>query len=153
MRNAVLVCVLLTLGFAPAPLPRMDRSKGDPVRNVLKLLEGVWDPTTYRLGESEMLPRHTFRLVIAGSRMRVVRDGKIISERDIAIQSTELPRKLKATYVNHHHPPKMALYAIEGDTLTLCFPVDGGPGEPEECPAELAPSPLRVYYVLRRVRE
>jgi len=116
----ILVAVILTAGFAPAPLPRSARVAGD-----LKEMQGAWVLVTITGEGGQAIEKAgALRLVIEGDRAKNYR-GEMSSEYALTLDATKSPRQcvLKgAGWVCR------GIYSLEGGCLKFC--TDGDNAEP-----------------------
>jgi uncharacterized protein (TIGR03067 family) len=137
---SLLTCAALTLAFAPAPLPRPQRHPTD-----LERLQGTWEIRVHDQG-GQRSNWAGWKIVVAGSRLRIAGEGRA-SHWTVSLAGRQ--KVLLVRGLAEDSPVEEWLYSIEGDTLTICYRYgDGGKDRPEA----LAPSPGRVFRVLRRVR-
>jgi uncharacterized protein (TIGR03067 family) len=144
----LLVAAGLSLGFAPAPLPKPPSGKRD-----LKKMQGVWAVTTYTVGGKPFGgPDEGLRVEITGDRMRYTRGGKFLTEWTILLDPTRTPKVFDLRGVAGGRTPGMLLrgvYRLDGDTLTICSGLD----EKTDRPADLAgTAPGHRLEVLRRLK-
>jgi uncharacterized protein (TIGR03067 family) len=121
----------LALGFAPAPFPRSSREV-DPDKADLARLQGVWQEVRYQLGTDDRLGDGT-RVTVAGSRVTYRRGESLLSDWTITLDTQHRPKRMQFRHFPGKGEPSESIYRLDGDTLTLCYPVAGSnlirPGE------------------------
>jgi len=143
----LLACVLLAVGFAPAPLPRPERRDSNPEKLDLAQLQGTWEEVRYIVGANEQ--PGTTRCVVEGSRMTFYTNGKILSDWTITLDVRARPKGMYCKTrggslggVSHD-----SVYELTGHTLKLCY---GHGGTTRKRFPDLQPAPDRAIMVLVR---
>jgi uncharacterized protein (TIGR03067 family) len=146
----LLLAAVVSLGFAPAPLPNPPRP--EPSKEDLKKMQGAWVRVVLsnQAGAGGAVARDTTaRVVIANNRMSYSVSGKVMSEWFITLDAKKAPKVFDNEAVGREGPYR-GIYRLEGDTLTIC----SRPGSTEkDRPTNLAgPRPGVVLEVLVRER-
>jgi uncharacterized protein (TIGR03067 family) len=131
--------------YAPAPLPKKD---GD-----LKKFQGTWEVVGVQIGE-RILPVEKLgklRAVIAKDRWSFVRDGRTTSEMVVKLDTKKKPPTIDLTRPGTPGKPILGIYALEGDTLKLCYTASRGEGSTR--PTDFAGKGTgRILMTLKRVK-
>ena len=101
MRTSLLLLVLLSLAFAPAPFPRRQR-RPDEAKKIL----GMW------LGPN--------RLLIEPGRL-TYHPGANSSFYHLRIDASRRPATYDIGMGSPDRPDFLGIFKVEGDTLTLCY--------------------------------
>jgi uncharacterized protein (TIGR03067 family) len=116
MRCILPLLTAVLLGFAPAPFPRVDRTKAD-----LKKLQGEWVRVSHAVGGNPLSPQET-TLVIAGDRLEYgEHPGK--EGWEIVLNAQTTPKRFDRTWRRSQNLPSacwIGVYSLQGDTLTIC---------------------------------
>jgi uncharacterized protein (TIGR03067 family) len=137
----LLLAAVLSLAFAPAPLPRPDAGKDD-----LKKMQGTWDVVS-RTSAGRPLPATLKKVVIAGDRLTFYRENGTVATRWVLkVDDKKSPRQ----FSRHREGPAkitaQGIYELKGDTLTMCYTRGNNPP-----PADLdGNKPGRWHDVYRR---
>jgi uncharacterized protein (TIGR03067 family) len=119
----ILVAVILTAGFAPAPRPKPSRSEAD-----LKELQGAWVLVTITGEGGQAIEKAgALRLVIEGDRAKNYR-GEMSSEYALTLDASPSPKRyvFKPVGRARTEPVSRGIYSVGGGTLKFCT---DGPGE------------------------
>ena len=128
MRWILCLMMLVSLGFAPAPVYR---PKPDPAADDLALLQGKWLRTMQKFDDKPAAPDNN--TIVAFEKSAFIFPA-------IRYQITlDIGEGKRFMYLQDNNKPKayVALYRISGDELILCFSqkngvlpqsMDGGPG-------------------------
>lgn len=122
-KSALWLAVGLSLGFAPAPLPRPESKKHD-----LKKLQGTWVRVLCTQGGQQVPIPPTppgfplaLQVVISGDCMTYLHAGSVQSEWAITLMSPgKGPKVFDVKGVRATAGQYRGVYRLEGDTLTLC---------------------------------
>jgi uncharacterized protein (TIGR03067 family) len=145
-RSALLLLALLSLAFAPAPLPRP--AKRGPNGEELKKMQGTWALVSER-EEGRQLRVGNVRAVIEDNDLTFFVGGKKTGEWTFTLNATTKPKALDMQMCPPGDLLIRAVYALEGDTLTIC---QGGL-VPRRRPADLSgQGPLGIKQVWKRVK-
>ncbi len=140
-----LVLILLVAPFAAAaPVPRELRNSSP--------LEGLWEvETMHSLGQETTLYR--------GARWKIGRESididypeairaqyPSVSNKVHTVDRTASPKQLD--YTNYQGMDRKAIFAIDGDKLTLCIPM-----QVTDRPKSLQADGTNLLYTFRRVKE
>jgi uncharacterized protein (TIGR03067 family) len=116
-RTPALVVAGLSLGFAPAPLPKADDSKA---------LQGTWVITKAQYGASDDRSTVGLHAVIKGNNITFLRKGKPTASWDMTLDPKKKPKALDLK----RGPRAFAcIYEVRGNTLTFSYYLSGKPGE------------------------
>ncbi len=113
----LLAAAILSLAFAPAPLPKPDSGKED-----LKRMQGRWVSLPRVLPDGEMVPGG-LEVVFAGDRMTFCRGGSGIDWR-ISLDGTTRPKSLDMLATGPTADRSFVVrgrYALENGSLTICY--------------------------------
>jgi uncharacterized protein (TIGR03067 family) len=148
MRTCLLVLTVAALGFAPAPLPRHDRGRpgGDP-------LSGTWVVKTIKHANATHWGGAGLCNIVVSLSAEVK-----FSDREMQIQDrweknsrrldVELRKGLRQVdFLEQSTRRTPAIYRVEGQTLTICYPT--GTGKPR--PASFD-DPNDILIILERKR-
>jgi uncharacterized protein (TIGR03067 family) len=124
MRMLLLAGVASTLAFAPAPMPKKEKTGGDA-------LQGSWRRVTYNLGGSPVTlvnptgpPVH---LVVEGKVATFTQGKTTHGVWDLVLFPDKKPARLEMQWRKNVGNVYRGVYKIEDDTLTIC--VSTGKGE------------------------
>jgi uncharacterized protein (TIGR03067 family) len=150
MRRIVLcVCLTGAVGFAPAPLPRPERGRGEPGQADLAAMQGRWSLTFRSNGVKEVKGRG-WSLVLSGARMQCfLSDGNLAVEYAVALNAKAGPKAMDLLRLDDQTVWK-GTYSLRGDRLVLTFALMGP--DREKRPAACEPAVDRQYEVYERVR-
>jgi uncharacterized protein (TIGR03067 family) len=118
MCRVLLVLAVLSLGLAPAPLPRPDKSKED-----LKRLQGEWHRVRVTVGGNFYLEKpHETTIVVAGDRMKYALAGRPTNEWAFTLDATRGPPRFDRKGVKGDANGLIfrGIYRLDGDTFILC---------------------------------
>jgi uncharacterized protein (TIGR03067 family) len=109
MRRVVPLLIVLSLGFAPAPLPRTDIQK----------LQGEWELIS-RTFEGKQRPHEPQRIRFTGGHLAEA-DGS--GRCDVALDASASPKGMAMVWGAKEVEPLrlQAVYALQGDTLRICY--------------------------------
>jgi uncharacterized protein (TIGR03067 family) len=139
MRRILSLLPLVSLAFAPAPLPRPDPSKED-----LKKMQGKWVLES-RLYQGRPVAHVVATVEVQGDRWTYVNaTGDWRAPGKLILDATKVPRRL-------HWGPGMhrGVYEINGDTLIFVFTTGGSPDKLRDLDGN---KPLRWREVLKRAK-
>jgi uncharacterized protein (TIGR03067 family) len=145
-RHALLLAAGLSLGFAPAPLPKPDASKVE-----LKKMQGDWVRVSVTAGGDPVVRHDATRVAIAGDRIIYLQGAESVVEYLITLDAGKKPKVFDSQQVAPTASPGRVypgVYTLEGDTLTVCF---SDPGRAR--PGDLSVVPGRYLEVFKRVRK
>ena len=126
MRRALPLLAVLSLAFAPAPLPRKERTTD------LERLRGEWKLVSITLqgAPQRWLPD---AVIIEGDRIRYLLGGRAVSEWTLSLDARSSPRRcvMRGMGVAREQEIAVGVYALHGDVLRLCYryTIDGPPAE------------------------
>jgi uncharacterized protein (TIGR03067 family) len=142
--GALLLAAALALGFAPAPLPRPPGRTGE-----LKKMQGTWVMVRRCCGGRDLSVAGAPRLVVAGDRLTWLSPASP-SEWVVTLYPARKPRALdlKGRTGFARGGTGEAVYALEGDTLTLSY-FNGRP-RPTDLTGKAPGQWLMVYKRLGR---
>jgi uncharacterized protein (TIGR03067 family) len=143
MRKSLLLLVVASLAFAPAPFPRAGKRGSN--ESDLKKMQGRWDRVGLGTGEK---PRPSTCLVtITGTRMQfpAADDAWVLT-----LGTTSNPKWLDAKRVNNPNSLFRGIYKFEGDALIIYW---RGPDANPARPTDFTPGQPGVWYqVFKRVK-
>jgi len=123
MRLCRLLCfvtAVAVLGFAPAPLPRKERTGK---RDDMEVLQGVWRMTYQESGGSPS--GHDFKARIRGDRWTFIHIAQGNESESIGyhltLDQTVSPRAMEWAYDKNRTSGWVASYRIEGKKLTVVY--------------------------------
>ena len=126
-----LTLVLFALSAASLPGAEEKRS---PAREALRPLQGTWVPLKAELGGAAFPAKSLegFRLVIKGDTYRVTA-GEKTDEGVLEVMPEKTPKAMdvKGTRGPNKGKTFLAIYEVKGDTLRVCYDLDGK-GRPRE---------------------
>jgi uncharacterized protein (TIGR03067 family) len=133
-------------------LPAVWAAAADPADDV-KRLQGTWRPVKAAVGDS-LLPPETLahiELAIDGSRY-VATVGESVDKGSFKIDPSKSPKSMDLVAADGATSGKttLAVYELEGDTLTICYSLDEGVRPTE---LKTGGSMQRVLVTYRRQRE
>jgi len=116
---------VLSLAFAPAPLPRKERTAD------LARLQGEWKLVSLTLRGNQ---RSTVSDVVSieGDRITYLLDGRVMSKWTLSLDAGSAPRRCVMRGMGEARGFVTAgVYALDGDVLTLCYryAADGPPAD------------------------
>jgi RNA polymerase sigma-70 factor (ECF subfamily) len=118
MRRTVLVLAVLMIAFAPAPLPKPKR--GSPSEPDLNALQGTWETVSLECNGMKLQKKPGSEMTIfAGRLVSCVVEGKVITEWNLLLDPTEIPKVLDLR--DKQGRLVRGIYRLDGDTLTLCY--------------------------------
>jgi uncharacterized protein (TIGR03067 family) len=121
MRRCLLLVVVaaLSLGFAPAPLPRR-AAPATSAADDLKAMQGAWVLRySIKNGRWEQQAQEAVWLV-EGDRVSTTLDGKKGSQFFISLNSKTSPRSIDIRSTRESAPVS-GCYSVAGDTLRVCL--------------------------------
>src|SRR5438477_608592 len=129
MRFCVLLFVVMTVAFAPAPFPRAERRGGRPVNEMV----GTW--------------KGTYEITITADRLNYSTGF----EYELRLDTSVRPRAYDIRGVGQANDgwEFLGIYKVEGDTLTLCY---NGRGRLVRPTAFDGPGKGDITEVYKRVR-
>jgi uncharacterized protein (TIGR03067 family) len=146
--HLVIASAVLAFGFAPAPFPRTER-RPDPRAADLARMQGTWKMVRRVMGGQDG-PVGKVHVVIAGSRFTYKESNM---NYHITLDARAWPRVMRTEWPDKNGKEKdVAVYAIDGDTLRLCWPLGVPESEKLVPPASIGPGPRREFMEFRRVR-
>jgi uncharacterized protein (TIGR03067 family) len=142
MRCVLPLLAVLLLGFAPVPFPRADRTKAD-----LKKLQGEWVRVSHAVGGNPLAPAET-TLVVAGDRLEYgEHPGK--EGWKVVLNARTRPKRFDRAWQQTQLLPSacwIGVYALEGDTLTICSVRNGDEADrPKNLDGKLPGQVLEVF--------
>jgi uncharacterized protein (TIGR03067 family) len=147
MRCIVPLFSVLLLSFAPAPFPRIDKTKAD-----LKKLQGEWVRVAHVLSGTPLSSAETI-LVIAGDRLEYgEHPGK--EGWEVVLNAGTTPKRFDRTWRRTQALPSacwIGVYSLQGDTLTICSVRNGDEEDrPKDLDGKLAGQVLEVFKRQKR---
>jgi uncharacterized protein (TIGR03067 family) len=145
MPRAVPLLVVLSVGFAPAPVYR---ERPDSIKVDLEALQGEWQSVNCSLeGGEPTVGGGDDTAVYRGDRMSRLHKGVVNARWVIALDPSKEPRRMDLKGVEVPDQTVLCIYRIDGDTLTFAFrnQVDA-----TERPKDFRPRPLVGIEVFRR---
>ncbi len=137
-----LLPALLSVAFAPAPLPRPDAGKED-----LKELQGTWLPVEEARAGRPRRVAEDWRVAIAGDRMTFLQGGVARVVYAIALDAGKRPKAIDMRAAGEG--TFRGIYALKGDTLIVCT----GTVSDLDRPKALVPTgPLQRREVYQRAK-
>lgn len=116
MRRVLPLLVLMSLGFAPAPLPR---AKADTTAADLKRLQGAWLLASSTI-DVRSLATSEITVSIEGTQMRFAFDGRPTRTWSFTLDGRPtLPRLDRGEIGLPANAILRGIYRLDGDTLTL----------------------------------
>jgi uncharacterized protein (TIGR03067 family) len=145
-KYAVVLAAALSLGFAPAPLPK------PPSKVDLKKMQGTWACTYYAVGGCCRLVTWDERVVIARDRLTYSHE-EAWSEWVVTLDVTKRPRAitLKGVGGDARGQVRRGTYRLEGDTLLMSFDYPAGSALRVDVD-RLELGPGRCWVVWQRVK-
>jgi len=123
MRRILVLAAVLTLGFAPAPLPKKSARAEGPN------LQGEWEVVSWgkQLREGGGLARVTAAMTvrIGSGRLEIALHGSPLYDWSLTFHPTARPASVDLLD-SRNNATLLAIYRLEGDVLTICY---RGPGE------------------------
>src|SRR5262245_57450623 len=115
MRRALPLLAVLSLAFAPAPLPRKERA------NDLDRLRGEWTLVSMTVrGFSD--PAAPDAAIIEGGRITYFKGGRVASVWTLSVGTRSAPRRCVMRGPGDTQRLVAAgVYALDGDVLTMCY--------------------------------
>src|SRR4051812_26155940 len=106
---------LLSLAFAPAPLPKPPRALD--AQDDLKKLQGAWSVIAGPTGKGRQ-PKDDMQVVFAGNRMTFRRGGAVVTDWTITLNAKATPKGIDMKRVFPVAPLTiLAVYGLDGDTF------------------------------------
>jgi uncharacterized protein (TIGR03067 family) len=142
MRRFIPLLALLSLAFAPAPLPKRHKGAGD-----LDKLQGTWVLTWEEAaGEPYRGPRRV--IVIKGSRFRFLDEKNArVSDWSLTLDATSGPKRFDMTDLDRPASSLWGDYCVEGDVLKTSYTWQQG-----ERPRDVNSHTLRrIFSVYQRL--
>ena len=142
-RATLFSVALLSLAFAPAPLPKHRKAEGE-----LDKLQGTWVLTRQ---ECAGVPDKNLRItiVIRGTRFRYLdARGATISEWSLALDTESNPKRLDMADLGRPTSSQWGVYRFEGEVLKTCCTWQMG-ARPADFDSR---KPLRIFSVYRRIK-
>jgi uncharacterized protein (TIGR03067 family) len=131
MRRVVPPLIVLCLGFAPAPLPKLGRK--DEVVADLRAIQGEWLRESALRNGRQMRSTPGSSNLIEGDQL-CCRSGRVVSTRWTIV--VRPGGQVGAIDMHHDGDVLPCIYRLEGDTLTFCFATGGGARPSEFTPRE-----------------
>ena len=115
----LLLAVLVSFGFAPAPLPRVSR---DGPRTDLDRMQGVWVVVDNRVSGIEMTPNKGATVQVRRNRWTFIdkHDSESRSHWDLQLNPSATPPQIDFEGVEGSTSSR-GVYRLEGDTLTISY--------------------------------
>jgi uncharacterized protein (TIGR03067 family) len=149
-QGAFVVAVLLAVPLVPAPAVGLPPPGGGAVGAEVRRLQGTWKLTALELNGEKQEPGEGITLVISGDRLTIAEGVRF----RLTVDPTADPKVLDLTRLTEDDkgPVLEGIYALRGETLTLCL--YGGEG-PKSRPTEFEAKPGsgRVLAVLQRQKD
>jgi uncharacterized protein (TIGR03067 family) len=146
------VYVIGAVGFAPAPLPRPDRGRGDPAEADLAAMQGTWRVKNQSNGDNKT-NASGWRVVVSGPRMRYVRpNGQVAVEYDVVLNARAKPRAMDL-FGGEPRAEKVlwrGTYAFRDKELLMSFPLTSD--DRDNRPTACGPGPKWLFEICERVR-
>ena len=122
------VCLALVLFALPAALAEAPAGKKESAKEALRRLQGAWVPLKAELGGAPFPAKalEGLRLVIKGNTYRV-RAGKETDEGVLELMPEKTPPAMdvKGTEGPNKGKSFPAIYEVKGDTLRVCYDLEG----------------------------
>jgi uncharacterized protein (TIGR03067 family) len=138
IRRLLLSAALLSLAFAPAPLPKKSRNKRDTNESDLARMQGKW--VRVKLGISGHPNVDNCPITITGTRMQFPSpdDAWILT-----LDAGRSPKSIDAARVTDRNSLFRGIYRFEGGDLIICW---RGPDQKPERPQKLEAGAQGVWY-------
>ena len=142
--------LILSLAAMAAPPARGD---GPPPRQAalddLKKLQGSWDCVAMER-EGDEIPAESFKgsmVVYEGDRLTLYRDGEVFRRGIVTLDPAKSPKRVNTWDLGGPYEDQTVpgIYAIDGDTLKVCFSRPGA-DRPVEFTTKKAPGFLVCVY-------
>jgi uncharacterized protein (TIGR03067 family) len=132
MRRVLPLLIVLSLGFAPAPVykaPKPVAPKSD-----LERMQGKWVVVRQSRNGEDMAARPSnYTVEIVGDRFRHFIGGRLLAEWSIRLDATkrikEIDRKKLGGEVVSGPTALLGIYRLDGDSLQIAY-ISGGRGRP-----------------------
>jgi uncharacterized protein (TIGR03067 family) len=117
LRVPLLVCVLLLVGFAPAPFPKHQREHPD-----LDRIQGEWVAVSYRVWYDERRSGDASFVwaVLQGRRLTFYQAGKMTNDGTVRLSGTGHVRQIDYTEENANRAA-LGVYRFEDEGMTICW--------------------------------
>src|SRR5262249_25607900 len=128
-RLFLLLAALPALAFAPVPKPK---EKPDPGKEDLKRLQGEWEMLECSVdGQRVKVRPGEASDVFKGDQLMTLNRGEVVTRSSITLDARKSPRRMDVKTKGGNL--LLAIYRLEGDTLTLCYKDEpGAKGHPAD---------------------
>ncbi len=136
---------LLSLAFAPAPLPK----PAVPSKDDLKEMAGTWE-IVERTSSGRPLKSKLSTMAIAGERLTFYRaTGTVATQWVLTLDASKSPRWFDRRRDGKSNAMAHGVYELKGDKLTMCY-VRGGADRPTDLDGSKPGRWKEVYKRLKR---
>ena len=137
MSRIVPLLIVLSLGFAPAPVYRQKPN----TKTDLEKMQGVWERVSCSTNRDEETA------VYCGNRLSCFHKGGTSTQCDVVLDSSKEPRWIDRKDADVPDQKLLGIYKLDGDTLTCAWRMQyNAPDRPKE----FRPHPLMCLEVYRR---
>jgi uncharacterized protein (TIGR03067 family) len=145
MRHVLPLLIVLSLGFAPAPVYR---EKRDPAKDDLKALQGEWECVGYSInGEEPSVGVGKSKVVHLEDRLSCLSNGAVTARYVVVLNPSKEPKWIDLKDVDVPGRAVLGIYRLDGNTLTCAF---RNQVNTKERPKEFRPHPLMIVEVFHR---